>query len=325
VLDVSGYFTASTTADVYVPITPCRIVDTRVNNGTSFGAPSLVTGQQRTFEIANSTCNLPAAALANGGAVSLNVTTVPIADHPVSYVTVWGTSETEPQTPIISTMNVPTGTVVANAALVSINPSTSESVSVYATDNTDIILDLTGYFAPASLAPSGLSLYTLPPCRVLDTRLTSGEFQGELTVPFTSGNNCSIPANAQAYVVNATVVPSGFLGFLTVWPDATQQPLASSLNAEDGFVTSNMAIVGTTNGSIDAFATSYTQLILDVSGYFASPPGPSVVFVGDQITVNMFTPAFQQQHPNWTNAGVAGAKTARPSHGSCLPADDPGS
>jgi lysophospholipase L1-like esterase len=36
-----------------------------------------------------------------------------------------------------------------------------------------------------------------------------------------------------------------------------------------------------------------------------------VVFVGDQITVNMFTPAFQQQHPNWTNAGVAGEATAQ--------------
>jgi lysophospholipase L1-like esterase len=36
-----------------------------------------------------------------------------------------------------------------------------------------------------------------------------------------------------------------------------------------------------------------------------------VVFVGDQITVNMFTPAFQQQHPNWTNAGVAGETTAQ--------------
>jgi hypothetical protein len=36
-----------------------------------------------------------------------------------------------------------------------------------------------------------------------------------------------------------------------------------------------------------------------------------VVFIGDQVTVNMFTPAFQQQHPNWTNAGVAGETTAQ--------------
>jgi lysophospholipase L1-like esterase len=312
VLDVSGYFTYAPAADVYVPVTPCRVVDTRISNGTSFGAPSLAAGQQRTFRLANSNCNLPATAFGNGGAVSLNVTAVPIAGHPVSYVTVWGISETEPQTPLISTLNVPMGTVTANASLVTINPSTSESVSVYSSDNTDLVLDITGYFAPASLAPSGLSLYTLPPCRVIDTRESSGEFQGELTVPFATGNNCSIPASAQAYVMNATVVPSGSLGFLTLWPDGIPQPLVSTLNAEDGSVTSNMAIVSSTNGSIDAFASSDTQLILDVSGYFASPPGPTVVFVGDQVTVNMFAqPRFQAQHPNWVNAGVTGETTAQ--------------
>jgi hypothetical protein len=299
VLDVSGYFTSAPAAYVYVPVTPCRVVDTRANNGTSFGAPSLVAGQQRTFQLANSSCNLPATAFANGGAVSLNVTAVPIAGQPVSYVTVWGTSETEPQTPLISTLNAPTGTVTANAAVVTINPSTSESISVYSSDNTDLVLDITGYFAPASLAPSGLSLYTLPPCRVVDTRESSGEFQGELTVPFATGNNCSIPTNAQVYVVNATVVPSGPLGFLTLCPDGIPQPLVSTLNAADGSVTSNMAIVSTTNGSIDAFASSDTQLILDVSGYFASPPGPTVVFVGDSVMSAWLTPAVLAANPGW--------------------------
>jgi hypothetical protein len=46
--------------------------------------------------------------------------------------------------------------------------------------------------------------------------------------------------------------------------------LVSTLNAEDGAVTSDMAMVGTTNGSIDAFAYQSKQLILDISGYF--PP-----------------------------------------------------
>jgi hypothetical protein len=41
------------------------------------------------------------------------------------------------------------------------------------------------------------------------------------------------------------------------------------LNAPDGLVTSNMAIVGTNNGSIDADASALTQLILDISSYFA--------------------------------------------------------
>jgi hypothetical protein len=54
-----------------------------------------------------------------------------------------------------------------------------------------------------------------------------------------------------------------------LWPDGQQQPVVSTLNAYDGFITSNMAIVPTTNGSIDAYAAGLTQLILDISGYFA--------------------------------------------------------
>jgi hypothetical protein len=45
--------------------------------------------------------------------------------------------------------------------------------------------------------------------------------------------------------------------------------VASTLNAPDGAITSNMAIVPTSDGSIDAFASQPTHLILDISGYFA--------------------------------------------------------
>jgi hypothetical protein len=41
------------------------------------------------------------------------------------------------------------------------------------------------------------------------------------------------------------------------------------LNARDGAITSNMAIVPNINGKTDAWAQGYTQLILDISGYFA--------------------------------------------------------
>jgi hypothetical protein len=56
---------------------------------------------------------------------------------------------------------------------------------------------------------------------------------------------------------------------LTLWADGTKQPGTSTLNANDGVTSSNMAIVETTNGSIDAFASQTTQLILDISAYFA--------------------------------------------------------
>jgi hypothetical protein len=49
----------------------------------------------------------------------------------------------------------------------------------------------------------------------------------------------------------------------------TGRPEVSTLNAVDGEITSNMAIVGTGDGEIDAYATGLTNLILDIFGYFA--------------------------------------------------------
>ena len=64
-------------------------------------------------------------------------------------------------------------------------------------------------------------------------------------------------------------MPPGTLSYLTLWAAGGTQPDVSTLNADDGAVTSNMAIVPTTNGSVDAFAAGSTQLILDISSYFA--------------------------------------------------------
>jgi hypothetical protein len=105
---------------------------------------------------------------------------------------------------------------------------------------------------------------------VLDTRNPAGSqpFNGAINVDVT-GSACPVPASAQAFVLNATVVPPGPLGFLTLWPQGATQPTVSTLNAIDGAVTSNMAIVPTTNGSISAFGLNPTHLVLDISGYFA--------------------------------------------------------
>ena len=60
------------------------------------------------------------------------------------------------------------------------------------------------------------------------------------------------------------------LGFLALWPDGGSLPVVSTLNSWDGAVTSNMAIVPAgTAGKIDAYASNLTQLILDISSYFA--------------------------------------------------------
>jgi hypothetical protein len=54
-----------------------------------------------------------------------------------------------------------------------------------------------------------------------------------------------------------------------LWANGKPQPVVSSLNAPDGAITSNMAIVPDFNGKVEAYASGLTQLILDISSYFA--------------------------------------------------------
>jgi hypothetical protein len=54
-----------------------------------------------------------------------------------------------------------------------------------------------------------------------------------------------------------------------LWSDGQAGPVVSTLNAEDGWIASNMAIVPSSDGKIDAYARGMTQLILDISSYFA--------------------------------------------------------
>jgi hypothetical protein len=105
---------------------------------------------------------------------------------------------------------------------------------------------------------------------VFDSRVPAGTppFSATINVNV-AGSPCAVPIAAQAYVFNATVVPPGLLGYLTLWPQGQPQPFAATLNALDGAITSNLAIVPTNNGSISAFPFNPTQLVLDLFGYFA--------------------------------------------------------
>jgi YVTN family beta-propeller protein len=262
ILDINGYFApVSGSTLAFYPLTPCRIADTRKTNfPQGLGAPYLPGHQERDFPILNATsCNIPASA----AAYSLNFSVVPHGG--LGYMTVWPTGQPRP---LVSTLNDVPGTIIANAAIVP--AGTSGDVSVYPSNDTDVIIDINGYFALAGTG--GLSLYPVAPCRVIDTRkVGSGQpFSGTLSPPVDVANSaCQPPVAAQAYVFNATVVPTGGLGYLTLWPDGQSKPLVSTLNALDGSITNNMAIVPSTNGKVDAFASGITQLILDISSYFA--------------------------------------------------------
>ncbi len=258
VIDIDGYFVAATDASAlaFYPLAPCRLVDTR-NAAGSLGGPALMGNATRTFPILSSSCNVPAAAQA----YSLNFTSVP--QGTLGFLTTWPAGQAQP---LVSTLNAPTGAVTANAAIVP--AGTNGDISVFVTNNSNLVIDINGYFAPMNTG--GLSLFTLSPCRVLDTRNPSGSqpFSGTLGVNV-AASGCGAPANAQAFALNATVVPPAPLGFLTLWAQGATQPLVSTLNAGDSAITSNLAIVPASSGSISAFASDKTHLVLDISGYFA--------------------------------------------------------
>ena len=267
ILDINGYFRygGRTPANTFNPVTPCRIVDTRTAIGP-LGGPSIGAQQTREFPVLASGCGISSGAKA----YSLNVTAIPKGS--LGYLTIWPGGS--PTRPVVSTLNATTGTIVANAALVP--ASRSGSISVFATDDTDLVIDINGYFGGTATGTSGgLLFYPVPPCRIADTRAPVGPLGGPSISPletrdFNPTGKCALPPQAKAYAANVTILPRSTLGYLTLWPTDTAQPLASTLNALDGAITANGAILpAAAVGSISLFSTDWIDLILDVSGFFA--------------------------------------------------------
>jgi hypothetical protein len=128
--------------------------------------------------------------------------------------------------------------------------------------------------ASCQAAGPPLDFYTLPPCRVVDTRNPAGP-QGGPALPahasrtFTIAGQCGVPADAVAVAANLTVVSPSTAGDLRVFPGQGSPPLASVLNFQRGQVRANNAIVELGAGQCSVQDDSGgTDLLLDVNGYF---------------------------------------------------------
>ncbi len=134
--------------------------------------------------------------------------------------------------------------------------------------------------APASATTSAmaLGLYTLTPCRVLDTRTPDGPTGGmplgaSSRSVFAVGGACGVPSDATAVVANLTVVDATASGALKVLPGHIVSSDTSSLSIPVGRARANNAVVKlstTGDGTIAAIngAEGTVHFILDVSGYF---------------------------------------------------------
>ncbi|MBI4907205.1 MAG: hypothetical protein HY820_26510 [Acidobacteria bacterium] len=232
--------------------------------------------EARRFRIPSSTdCTIPNAA----AAYSVTLTAVP--PQPLAFMTLWPAGGSQPN---ISSINSFSGRVLANNVIV---PASADgSIDVYAYDRTDFLVDINGYFAPDNGA--GLYYFPVKQCRVSDSSVSGSVYADDtartISVPAT-GNCAGIPITAKGYSVNVTAVPNGgSVPFITAYPTGQARPNASILNAFEGQIVANSAIVPAgANGAIDVYAFRRTNVTVDLSGYFSgiSAINESAVFGTD--------------------------------------------
>ncbi len=129
---------------------------------------------------------------------------------------------------------------------------------------------------PAGAGATASKFYTVPPCRLIDTRNANGALGGpalaaSATRSFTVTGSCGIPADAKAVSGNITVVAPLAAGFLNAY--ATGNPTSTSLlNFRVGQVKANNVVLKlpTSGGSItfQNGSAGLANFVLDVNGYF---------------------------------------------------------
>jgi hypothetical protein len=146
------------TNNLYVPITPCRVVDTRLAGG------KFVSGTTRTYLIAGTTgfaaqggnasgCGIPPAATAVAANLTANGPSVG------GYLRAWpSTISTEPNATVLTYLAGP-GNI--SGATLSIAPGVAQSLTVRNhSGTTDLVIDVTGYYEPqmhGMVSPSSTS------------------------------------------------------------------------------------------------------------------------------------------------------------------------
>lgn len=131
---------------------------------------------------------------------------------------------------------------------------------------------ITGLEVWGCVAPTGL-FYTLPPCRMLDTRTSGNPVLGSMTV-WTYGK-CGIPSTARAIVGNVTVVGIS-PGHLVLLPgDIEGGASTSTINWKTGQTKANnftvrLAPQGNIRIVTDKYGTAQASahVIIDVTGYY---------------------------------------------------------
>jgi len=248
----------------YTPVSPDRILDTRVGTGTGKIAP---VGARGKLTLSIPTVDgVPAADMS---AVVMNVTvTSPTKSGDLTVYPGAASAST------VSDLNFSAGETVPNLVTVQVSDG---QVSFYNNSGgtVEVVADLQGFYAQG-----GYGYQPGTPTRVLDTRNGTG-VKGPVAAKAVLRLNLSgkVPAGAAAAVINLTVTNPQKSGHLTAYPDGAHAPNASNLNFSAGETVPNLVIVPLTNDIADIANASpgTVQMVADLEGYFSSSAPDSFV------------------------------------------------
>ena len=164
-----------------------------------------------------------------------------------------------------------------------VSAGSGDGINVYSTNQTDLIVDIAGYFAPGNGVTSKV-FNTIYPCRPVNVAL----FSADVAVPV--GGTCGVPADAAGFAINMTAAMNQPVGYFSVWPTGQAWPGVSLMNAIDaisGSKVGNGAIVPAgTSGQLNLRAAGGSATAtVDLTGYFSSASSSNVPPVISRQTV----------------------------------------
>ena len=233
-----------------------RLLDTRAGDADAVVAPL---GAGRYVQL-----GLTGSGVVAAGTTSVLVNLAAVDPCGSGYLTAYPCGAT----PLASNVNFTTGRTVANLAAVRLDGS--GQLCIYASNQTDVLVDLVGSFGSG-----GLRYNAVPPTRLIDSRDARSAaiphigrlpVLTPLAVPVRG--RAGVPADAQAVAVNVTAVDPLAPGYLTAFP-CGPVPGVSSLNFGTGQVVANLAVVRpAADGTVCFVANASTHLVLDVVGWW---------------------------------------------------------
>jgi hypothetical protein len=287
VVDVQGYYMKPSEApegSVYVPITPCRVLDTRRAGG------ALPPGATRNVQIAGDGI---AGQGARSSCVPDGVTAVEASVSAVSpnangFFRAWPRGRAAPTATFLNYARR-AGTTNTGAIALAPTGTTDLTIGNYL-GTSHYVIDIQGYFVPAAELPDGVvgaRYVPIEPCRMLDTRrfgsgapvaagaISDVRIGGGVVTGQGAQPGCLPDAASAAEVSLSAVGPVGS-GYVRAWPSDVDQPSATFLNFVDRRSTTNTGSVALAPDapldlSIGTFSGS-THLVLDVQGYFLPVP-----------------------------------------------------